>query len=259
MERVVGVAVNDANLLATFAQAHADAMDVSEPEGSGAWGLGFYGNGELLVRRAPIGTAFEAQRVLERVRAGQLLLIGDHAPDRRRTVADRQPHRYREWLFAAAGTRGLSADFVRRVQAGLPDRAFSHQRAAVPSEAALMVFIDALSRAHVRAAGSLTTDAIRAALQDGVSRLSSLAGAEPLQLAVLLHTQRFVFGLAIGRPLHLQRIDGLGRARRGSAHAHFKAVIVSDQPKGEGPWELVRPGDGVELGSDCSVTSFSVS
>jgi len=107
MQRLTGVVVNDASLMASFAKLYADTVDVSDAGARGTWGLGFHGNGEMLVKKAPLGGAIGPAAVLAGVRARHVVLAANGDPAPRRTVEDAQPLRYRDCGGAGLGAAGI--------------------------------------------------------------------------------------------------------------------------------------------------------
>ncbi|TNF29421.1 MAG: hypothetical protein EP329_15795 [Deltaproteobacteria bacterium] len=261
MQRLTGVVVSDATLLASFVGLHADLMDVSDLGRRGTWGLGFHGNGEMLIKRAPLGGMARPAEVLATVRARHVVLSADGDPGPRRTLVEAQPLRYRDWLFAASGTSTLGDDFVARVQETTTSTSFAAKRGATPEEALMMVFIDALYRGHARDTRKLPVATLREAIAEGSARLRELAGAERLSLAVLLHAHEQLFAVPLGRPLFVNSFSGAshGRTERTAEArrlAHLRAVAVSDHMVGNDRWtNLETPA---HVGIDCEVSSFPI-
>lgn len=259
MQRLTGVVVSDATLLASFAKLHPDAVDVSDAGARGTWGLGFHGNGEMLVKKAPLGGASGPASVLATVPARQLLLAADGAPAARRTLEDSQPFRYRDWLCAASGTAGLGPDFVARVQAATASTSFAAKRGATAEEAVMMVFIDALYRGHARDTRKLSLATLCEALVEGSARLREHAGETRLDAAVLLLGHDTLFAIPLGRPLFAARYSGesRGRADRNTESrrlAHLRAVVLSDRQAGDLKWVLLEAP--AYAGVDCELVGF---
>lgn len=265
MERVIGLVVNDASAVGAFASRHAQTLAITEGVGRGRWGVGFLGNGDLLVKKAPISDRFDVTGVLSEVRARHVVLVA--RSDAQAFEPDEaQPLRYRDWLFVATGIASLPEGFVDAVQAAMPDTAFADKRGASRDEALQMLFMRALGRASVRDARELTTVNVRRALVDATERLREIVGDAPRpELAVVLHSDGYLFGLALGRALHVASFEGLETAprRRGPRSAgtydHLRAVVLTDAPPdGAGGMSSLGAWAGVEIGGDCEVTPFEL-
>ena len=267
MERLIGLVINDAALLGEFAALHKRDLDVAAGVGRGRWGMGFHGHGELLVKKAPLTRPFDAAEVLAGVRA-RLVVLAAQPDDRAREPEEAQPLRHRDWLFAATGTRALPEDFVTRVQASRGGSAFAIKPSAAPEEALQMALMSALFRANVRDARELTTIGVRRTLSTAAAELRALGGDTPLPpLAIVLHSDGYLFALALGRPLYVAHFKGLEQdepRRRGAGRVrprfdHLKAVVLTDGPP-EGAKGYEKTGDwvGVEIGVDCKVAQFDL-
>lgn len=261
MQRLTGMVVSDAALLPSFVELHAELADVSDLGRHGSWGLGFHGNGEMLIKKAPLSGMASPAAVLAKVRARHVVLVADGDPGPRRTIVDGQPLRYRDWLFAASGTESLADDFVARVQETTTSTSFAAKRAATPEEAVMMVFIDALYRGHARDTRKVPVSTLYEAIGEASARLHELAGDKRLSLAVLLHAHALLFAVPLGRPLFVTRFSGASHGRAGRTAearrlAHLRAVAVSDRMVGNDRWtNLLTP---VQVGVECEVTPFDI-
>lgn len=263
MQRMLGVAVSDAALLRTFAEAHSKPLEIATPAGphEGVWGIGFHSHGEMLTKKGPMNRGASMLKHLRDVRARHVVLVSDtDAPSRH--LDDRVPLRYRDWLFAMTGEATLGADFARAVQAELPTYAFSQKRQPSPEEAALMVFMDALERVNARDTRDLTTRAIQRAVAVAAAKIRTLS---PDAAALfMLHVPGTLITLGIGRPVWVARFRGAGEVVRHPhpAHArparseHLKAVLIGDRTSDGVPWEPLGEGLAAELDAGCDVLPF---
>ena len=265
MQLMLGVAVSDAALLRTFAEAHPRPLEIASTGGTheGVWGIGFHSHGEILTKRGPVGRGASMLEHLRDVRARHVVLIADaDAPSRH--MDERCPLRYRDWLFAMTGADSLGVEFARKVQSELPTYAFSQKRNTSPEEAALMVFMDALERVNARDTRDLTTRAIQRAVATAARRIRELA---PDAVALfMLHVPGTLIALGIGRPVYVARFRGAGEVAR-AAHAqhprtgrgdHLKAVLIGDRTSEDVVWEPLGDGLAAEVDSGCDVRPFPV-
>lgn len=261
MQRLIGVVVNDATLLGALAERYAGAFDLGSLGGRGFWGLGFRGNGELLIKRSPLTAATEAVAALGDVRARHVVLAADGAPTSRRLLEDAQPLRYRDWLFAASGTDALDDAFVAAARGASRLSSFGSRPGVTPDEALMLVFMDALYAGHVRDTRKLEPVTLAAAVVAGVARVRELAGDAADALAVCLCGHEHLYATSLGRPLHRAVVTGEGWAREARSasarqQAHLRGVIISDAPGADGlAWEPLA--DGVVVGPDASPVALA--
>jgi len=260
MQRVTGVVVNDGALLPWFAKSYAGALEVSDAGARGHWGLGFEGNGELLVKRAPLGGRLGPAQVLAEIRARQVVLAAHGDPGPRRSIEDAQPLRYRDWLFAASGTAGLSEAFVARVQAESLLRDFVTTRGVTPDEAVMMVFVDALYRGHARDTRKVGVAVVREAIAAGAARLRELLKPAAPDLAVLLYAHDQLFAVPLGRPMCVARLGAsehlrLERSPDARRVEHLRGVIVGDRQVGNARWQVLE--SAASIGVDAEVVPFT--
>ncbi|MCC6625672.1 MAG: hypothetical protein IT385_30840 [Deltaproteobacteria bacterium] len=258
MQAVLGLAVSDASLLRTFAEAHPRQLDVLAAAGAtqGSWGLGFHAHGEMLIKKGPLTRGTSLGRHLKDIRARHIVLVADGDSDNRH-LEERCPLRYRDWLFAMTGGASLGPDFPRRVQAELPTYAFSGKRHPTAEEAVMMVIMEALERQNARDTRDLTTRAIQRAIGLAAERLRGLA--ERPEIVVMLHLPAFLFAFGIGRSVWIARFRGAGdggRPGRVGRNDHLRAVLVGDHPGEAAAWEAVGQGLAIEVDAACDVQPF---
>ncbi|MFT7580932.1 MAG: hypothetical protein ACI9MR_002606 [Myxococcota bacterium] len=266
-QRLVCLAVNDGTLLTQFVERHFDTLDVTADADRGVWGIGYHGNGEMLVKRAPIHPrrpTFATQ--LGAARSHQVVLAAEHGT-RSRHHEDIQPLRDRDWLFAMRGSDRLDDAFVERAQASLRDSAFRYKRGATVEEAVFTVVMHVLQHANVRDVREITTKSLREALIEAGETVRALATdtASLADVIVTLHVSGLVYALSFAAPVYLARYSGLGHPRperpgRGRVtHPHFRAVVVSDRTIEESAAvevEVRRGGCVVEVGLDGAFDVF---
>jgi hypothetical protein len=270
MQRLILVAVTDAALLPEFARAEAAVLDgaVSLPADArgGNWGLGLAGADSLLVRRGPRTGVHETGIAdqLGAVRARQVLgfVASNGVRAATHPVDMAQPLRHRDWLFAAAGTEGLSERFSAVVAARHPDHAIAGRRGGEAVDAVLTVVMAALGRRNARDVTDLTTRAVRLGLADAAQELSGLLaetegrGSSGLVIGLLRPPWIFAFTVAApdaAPPALWHRLSvGTGpdpRPGRPPRHEHLRGAVVggSEAPLGA---VVVPPQQGLELGPD---------
>ncbi len=260
MQTLIGLVVSDVALLKAFAEGHKQVLDVTSGLAAdrGTWGVGFHSQGEMLIRKGPL-TALKETGVaphLKDIRARHVMLFAETSTHAKK-LEDCSPLRYRDWLFAATGADSLGAGFAEAVQARLPTYAFSTRRQPGNDEAVMMLTMAALERQNARDTRDLTTRAIQKAVGIAAGQVAELAPSDASFLA-MVHVSGHLFAFALGRPLWLQRFRGTGdaaRAGRLPRHEHLRALVIGDKT-GEGVWEEVPLGLGVEVDASCEVHTF---
>lgn len=270
MQALVGLAVSDAALLKTFAEAHVRELDVAAaiPQESthGTWGIGFHAHGEMLVRKGPLralkpatpGAPGALVSHFKDVRARHVVLTAE-SRDEARKLEDCAPLRYRDWLFASSGAHTLGPGFAERVQAELPTYAFAGKRGATADEATMMLIMSVLERMNARDTRDLTTRAIQRAIGVAAERLRVLAGDQRPELMVMLHVDGCLFAFAIGRPIWVARFRGTGEAARPGRlmrHEHLRALLIGDRTTDAPIWEQLPIGLGAEIDASCELIQF---
>lgn len=261
MQAVLGIAVSDAALLRTFADAHQRQLDVLAASGaeSGTWGLGFHAHGEMLIKKGPMTRGTVIGKHLKDIRARHLVLVADGDSEARH-LEERCPLRYRDWLFAMTGGASLGADFGRKVQLELPTYAFSQKRHPTAEEAVMMVVMDSLERQNARDTRDLTTRSIQRAVGFAAERVRRLASAP--EAVVVLHVPGHLFAFGVGRPVSIARFKGSGEAvvrpGRLGRNDHLRAVLVADETTEGAAWEQVGLELAVQVDVACDVQPFPI-
>lgn len=267
MERVIAAIVNDPAELAEVLSTHREMFQIADGLRRGGWGIGYHQHGEILVRKQPLrGPVDVAAALAATGRCHQVAWAGPPlaSPFRLEQV---QPLRYRNWLFACTGGRGLSEPFVARVTEHVAGFTAHGRRLAGAPEAIMLVFMRAL-----HAAGELdhrggVSLGIRRGLQAGARALRDLLGDlwERVALAVVLHVRGLTFGLSLGRALHRVELTCGGRGGDGRGP---RAGASSPQPRGRGlvitdrdvhqPHTTLPRWSALELRGPDDATSFSL-
>ncbi len=259
-QRLVALGVNDVTLLDAVIEHYRGLLDTAAGLRRGAWGLGFFGSGELLVRKCPILRDFDGLRFLRGLTARHLLVVGDEAAASPFRPDAAQPMRFRDWLFAMSGGLGLGESFKDAVEESLDGFVAKAVRTGTRHEAVMVVLMEALYRANTMDVRSFTRELLHGALADGVSRAAELAGGrQALDVAMVLHSGSRLFALSAGRPLWLVRGPEVAPDARGGGlarHRHLKVALVTDRDPGGA--EPLPPWTGVEIADTCEPIPFAL-
>lgn len=259
MQRLTALTCSDPALMADLARANPEAVDVAAELSAGSWGVGFYGHGELLVRKIPARSGPTPLSLVANVQARHVVLVADDRSPRPFRGETSQPMRYRDWLFAMSGGSELGAELVTAVDRRLAGFVVRAARGGTAPEAVMMLFMDALHRATLLDARLLSTHGVRRALAVAANTLAELAGdRQALDLAVTLHARSYHFAVGLGRPLYVQKLQGYPGSSRGQRRRRpgLKSVVITDRLLGAG--RLIEPWHGVEVTAEGEVLDFGL-
>src|SRR5579884_2072825 len=146
MARLFGIIGNRPDLAARVLAFEADALRARSKAAPLGWGLGFYQGGEVLMRRRPIDERQELDvaKLAGDVRADLLIGHVRHATVGALRTENTHPFRYRQWLFAQAGT---VSDFDRvreRLMGSVPEFLRAGIRGDSDAEIVFQVFLSFL-------------------------------------------------------------------------------------------------------------------
>lgn len=244
MGKLLGFATNDADRLR--AALYGARAALSAPAGrSGAWGVGFYQAGEVLLQkrpRPPAG-AVDLFTLLGSLRTdlvlAQVLAPEDRPADAEPRNEDTPPYRFRSWLWLDDGP-ALSADAAHALKESsdaLPPFLRRNIRGAQDGEKLFHMFLDEL-----RTRGGLDRDvgpgSVSAAMAAALVRLDAAVGGSPPR-AVLLADGQHLVGVSRGVPLWLyegrgasgfpEELDDPARRGRPGSYEHMRsAAVISD-------------------------------
>jgi predicted glutamine amidotransferase len=232
------------------------------------WGLGFYQGGEVLMRRRPIDERpeIDVASLAADVRADLLIGHVRHATVGALRTENTHPFRYRQWLFAQAGTVS-EFDLVRdRLVASVPEFLRGSIRGDTDAEVFFHVFLSFLHDAGRLNDGLVEATMVREALRSSlavVDGMTAEVGTDAAKLnfvvsdgdkLVAIHRSdaamclRVLSGKADG-DLVIGDDPQLRRKIPELARMHF-TLVASDFDDGapNGPWKVVP---------DCAIVTMS--
>jgi predicted glutamine amidotransferase len=191
MARLFGIIGNRPDLAARVLAFEADALRARSRGAPLGWGLGFYQAGEVLMRRRPIDERGEIDvaKLASDVRADLVVGHVRHATVGALRTENTHPFRYRQWLFAQAGT---VPDFERvreRLVASVPEFLRGGIRGDTDAEVVFHVFLSFLHDAGRLNDGSVESSLVREALRSSLSVVDGMTaevGAESLKLNLMV-------------------------------------------------------------------------
>jgi glutamine amidotransferase len=191
MARLFGIIGNRPDLAARVLAFEADALRARSRGTPLGWGLGFYQGGEVLMRRRPIDERpdIDVARLALDVRAD--LVVG-HV--RLATVGalrteNTHPFRYRQWLFAQAGTVSDFDQVRERLVASVPEFLRGGIRGDTDAEVVFHVFLSFLHDAGRLNDGQVEPSLVREALRSSlavVDGMTAEVGAEAAKLNLMV-------------------------------------------------------------------------
>ena len=260
MERLLGLAINDASLTSKVVSHHRGIFDLARNLSDGGWGLGVHRHGEMLVQKRRISADIDSAKELIKANARHAVM---HVAPRRPGPFELdhvQPYRYRNWLFASVGALAIDGSFVEAVSEKLRGFTAQGRWMACPAEGAMLLYMKAFhhvgeldrTRAHTR----VLREAIRGASEQ-LLRLAS-QGASP-NLALVLHVRGYSFVLSLGRRVGLKflRLEHPQEGLLKPAERHVRALAYQSDPD-DGFGELLPEWSMVEIDPQAAITSLSL-
>jgi predicted glutamine amidotransferase len=163
------------------------------------WGVGYYQGGEVLLRRRPLDdrALVSFGEVLRGVRTDALIAHVRRATVGAMRTENTHPFRFRQWLFAHAGTVAGFESLRERLVESLPEFLRRNVRGDTDSELLFHLFLSFLHDGGKLQQPQVSPADARAALRSSlalVDRLSAEEGATPTGSNVLLTDGEFLVG-----------------------------------------------------------------
>ncbi len=227
-------------------------------------GIGSYQDAEVLLHRRPLGKDGRLASILAGMRSPCVLAhVREPGPEVFRSESQ-APLRFREWVFAFAGSLQPRADFDPRMLA-IPSHIAANMLTHSPEEIVFHLFLAFLHGASRSQVSGRDVPVLRRAVEAALSYVetSFLPGPDASNYGydLLLSNGELVIGVTHGRPLSVVRLDGLERCPRCSdltvsrdrdariaAHPHVRVTLVTDVPLGDSS----VPGARTDV-PDCSI------
>ena len=220
MARLFGIIGNRPDLAARVLAFESEALRARARGTPLGWGLGFYQGGEVLMRRRPIDEREEIDmaKVAADVRAD--LVVGHVGALR---TENTHPFRYRQWLFAQAGTVTDFEQIRDRLVASVPDFLRSGIRGDTDAEVVFHVFLSFLHDAGRLNEGPVESPLVLEALRSSlavVDGMTAEVGAPAAKLNLMVSNgERF---------LAVHRSDAEMRIRIFSGKSDADGIIGDD-------------------------------
>jgi glutamine amidotransferase len=261
MARLFGIIGNRPDLASRVLASEADTLRARSKGAPLGWGLGFYQAGEVLIRRRPIDERpeIDVAKLAADVRAD--LVVG-HV--RIATVGalrteNTHPFRYRQWLFAQAGTVSEFEQVRERLVASVPDFLRSGIRGDTDAEVVFNVFLSFLHDAGRLNDGAVEPTLVREALRSSlavVDGMTAEVGAKPAELNMMVSDGDHL--VAVHRSESAMRLRVLAGKQDADmvigedpqlrrkipelARMHFSLIASDlDDPAPNGRWKTVAP------------------
>jgi glutamine amidotransferase len=225
MARLFGIIGNRPDLAARVLAFEAEALRARSKGTPLGWGLGFYQGGEVLMRRRPIDERpdIDVARLAADVRADLVVGHVRHATVGALRTENTHPFRYRQWLFAQAGTVSEFEQVRERLAASVPEFLRSGIRGDTDAEVFFHVFLSFLHDAGRLNDGLVEPSLVREALR------SSLAVVDGMTAEVGLEAARLNLMVSNGDQLiAVHRSDAPMRLRVLSGKSDADTVIGDD-------------------------------
>jgi glutamine amidotransferase len=227
MARLFGIIGNRPDLAARVLALESEALRARSKGAPLGWGIGFYQNGEVLMRRRPIDERAEIDIAKSVADVRSDLVIG-HV--RLATVGplrteNTHPFRYRQWLFAQAGTVSDFEQVRDRLVASVPEFLRGGIRGDTDAEVVFHVFLSFLHDAGRLNDGLVEAPLVREALRSSlavVDGMTAEVGAEAARLNLMVSNGDHLVAL--------HRSDASMRMRVLSGKADAD-ILIGDDPQ----------------------------
>src|SRR5579859_2421715 len=171
MARLFGLIGNRPDLAARAMAFEGEALRARSKGPPLGWGLGFYQGGEVLMRRRPIDERpeIDVASLAADVRADLLIGHVRHATVGVLRTENTHPFRYRQWLFAQAGTVSEFDQVRDRLVASVPEFLRGGIRGDTDAEVFFHVFLSFLHDAGRLSDGLVEPAMVREALRSSLA------------------------------------------------------------------------------------------
>jgi glutamine amidotransferase len=220
MARLVGLIANRPDLGARMIEVEGRGLSFRRKAGvTPGWGVGFYQNGEILLKRRPIDDrpAIALGDVAGGIRTDLLIAHVRAATVGGLRTENTHPFRYRQWLFAHTGTIESFTSLRSRLRESLPAFLERDVRGETDSELLFHLFLSFLHDANVLDRQDVPLEAACSALRSTVAlvdRLCAEEGAGPSAMNVLLSNAEYLVALHGGTPMAYRTYEGIGDLER---------------------------------------------
>src|SRR6516225_3270413 len=187
MARLFGIIGNRPDLAARVLSFEADALRARSKGAPLGWGLGFYQGGEVLMRRRPIDERpeIDVAKLAGDVRADLVVGHVRYATVGALRTENTHPFRYRQWLFAQAGTVSEFEQVRERLVASVPEFLRSGIRGDTDAEVVFHVFLSFLHDAGRLNDGLVEPPLVREALRSSLAVVDGMTAEVGLEAAKL--------------------------------------------------------------------------
>jgi glutamine amidotransferase len=187
MARLFGIIGNRPDLAARVLAFEAEGLRARSKGVPLGWGLGFYQGGEVLMRRRPIDERpdIDVARLAVDVRADLVVGHVRHATVGALRTENTHPFRYRQWLFAQAGTVSEFDQVRERLVASVPEFLRSGIRGDTDAEVVFHVFLSFLHDAGRLSDGLVEATLIREALRSSLAVVDGMTAEVGVEAAKL--------------------------------------------------------------------------
>ncbi len=246
MARLVGFIGNRPDLGTRVIELESRALEVKRRgTATPGWGVGFYQNGEILLKRRPIDDRAEIhiEDLTRDLRADVLLAHVRVATVGSLRTENTHPFRYRQWLFANTGTVESFSNLRGRLQESLPQFLARDVRGETDSELCFHLFLSFLHDAGELDRPQVSPQTAVTALRSTISlvdRLCAEEGAPATTLNILVSSPEYLVAARGGGTMgyhafhgqrDLERLfgdGGLGRMRIPDYATSRVTLVASD-------------------------------
>lgn len=258
--------INDPLMMPCVAHHFAPAIEALDPASAAAVGVGRFERLDPYVAKVRPPMSSHPLALLQRTQARLVMLSAMQTATSSLHPYNLQPFRYRNWLFAMAGTIGKLARPLD-TQLAIPSYIEKNIKGSTVPEVLFHQFLAYLHRQGLLAGERLDMTPLRKALESALSHHSVWFGEESPDNSMFLSDGIVLLGAALDRPVYVANIEGIsgclacGGDVDGNSidHDHVRGVVALDTtglPSEQ--WQTVGPGRIFQVDKDLQFESFPV-
>jgi hypothetical protein len=261
----ISLVLSDPLLFPEAIERYADAIGMISPDAASATGVGYFDGDEPLIAKYHPPVSANLVQLMGKLNSNVALATSLGPGSEEVSGRNIQPFRYRNWLFSMSGTVGRF-NSEREVQLAIPTYIRENVRGDTVAEMLFHQVLAFLHRQGLLAGERWEISPLRTALKGAMS-LDDVwfEDGEP-DCSLMLTDGRILLGAALGRPVYVQKIEGLepespDPALLKSTRFHSRArgaifldtnSLVSEQ------WETIGPNTLFQVDTNFEVETFSL-
>lgn len=268
MSQVFGYLCSDDSLTAEVMRQEGEPLQAIGPEERAGMGIGWLQEGRSLLRKHPRRKAGEVDicGLVGDVPTRALVGHVRHKSQGKTSAARLQPFRFRNWVYAQAGSNDGFEDIYEALRASVPDHVRRNIQGGSKAELVFHIFYTKVESRLSTTPKNDWPQLYAKTLAETMSKLEELSMREVsdglgslLSVAV---SDRYMAASRIGEPMHYRLIEGLevakekplfaGHRPKLISHDKFRALLVANRIEDD-KWKEIPDRHIMWVGSDWEI------